>query len=47
MVTDTTKITFLFLTEMFYGAKHSTNLECNLYFLETVVFKDIMEMNFT
>ena len=41
------KFTFLFLTEMFYGAKHWTNLECKLYFLETIVFNDIMEMNFT
>ena len=46
-VTDTTKIYFLFLTEMFYGAKHWTNLECKLYFFETIVFNDIMEMNFT
>ena len=41
------KITFLFLTEMFYGAKHWTSLECKLYFFETIVFNDIMEMNFT
>ena len=41
------KFTFLFLTEMFYGAKHWTSLECKLYFLETIVFNDIMEMNFT
>ena len=36
------KITFLFLTEMFYGAKHWTSLECKLYFLETIVFNDII-----
>ena len=41
------KFTFLFLTEMFYGAKHWTSLECKLYFLETIVFDDIMEINFT
>ena len=41
------KCTFLFLTEMFYGAKHWTSLECKLYFLETIVFDDIMEINFT
>ena len=41
------KFTFLLLTEMFYGAKHWTNLECKLYFFETVVFNDITEMNFT
>ena len=41
-VTDTTKITFLFLAEMFYGA----NLECKLYFLKTIIFNDIMEINF-
>ena len=41
------KFTFLFLTEMFYGGKHWTNLECKLYFFETIVFNDIMEMNFT
>ena len=38
---------FLFLTEMFYGAKHWTSLECKLYFFETIVFNDIMEINFT
>ena len=32
---------------MFYGTKHWTSLECKLYFLETIVFNDIMEMNFT
>ena len=47
MVTDTTKITFLFLIEMFYGAKYWSSLECKLYFLETLVFDDIMEINFT
>ena len=41
------KFTFLFLTGMFYGAKHWTSLECKLYFLETIVFNDIMEINFT
>ena len=41
------KITFLFLIEMLYGAKHWTSLECKLYLLETIVFNDIMEMNFT
>ena len=43
------KFTFLFLTEMFYdyGAKHWTSLECKLYFLETIVFNDIMEIIFT
>ena len=40
------KFTFLFLTEMFYGVKHWTSLECKLYFLETIVFNGIMEMNF-
>ena len=32
---------------MFYGAKHWTSLECKLYFLETIVFDDVMEINFT
>ena len=41
------KFTFLFLTEMLYGAKHWTSLECKLYFLETIAFNDIMEINFT
>ena len=41
------KLIFLLLTEMFYGAKHWTSLECKLYFLETIVFNDIMEINFT
>ena len=41
------KFTLVFLTEMFYGAKHWTNLECKLYFLETIVYNNIMEMNFT
>ena len=41
------KITFLFLTEMFYGAKHWTSLECKLYYLETIILNDIMEMNLT
>ena len=41
------KFTFLFLTEMFYGAKRWTSLECKLYFLETIVFNNKMEMNFT
>ena len=41
------KITFLFLTEMFYGAKHWTSLESKLYFLETIVFTDIMKIIFT
>ena len=40
------KFTLLFLTEMLYGAKHWTNLECKLYFLETIVLNDIMETNF-
>ena len=40
------KITFLFLAEMFYGAKHWTSPECKLYFLKTIIFNDIMEMNF-
>ena len=50
-VTDTTKMDFLslteMLTEMFHGAKYWTNLEWKLYFLETIVFIDIMETNFT
>ena len=41
------RFTFLFLTEMLYGAKHWTSLECKLYFLETLVVNDIMEINFT
>ena len=41
------QFTFLFPTEMFYGAKHWTSLECKLYFLETIVFNDIMEIYFT
>ena len=41
------KFTFLFLTEMFYGVKHWTSLNCKLHFLETIVFNGIMEMNFT
>ena len=41
------KSAFLFRTEMLNGTKHWTNLECKLYFLETIVFNDIMEMNFT
>ena len=32
---------------MFYGAKHWTSLEYKLYVLETIVFNDIMEINFT
>ena len=32
---------------MFYVVKHWTSLECKLYFLETIVFNDTMEMNFT
>ena len=36
------KKTFLFLAEMFYGA----NPECKLYVLKTIIFNDIMEMNF-
>ena len=44
MVTDTTKI--LFLTEMFYGGKHWASLKCKLDFLKTIIFNDIMEMNF-
>ena len=46
-VTDTTKITFLSLTEMFYGEKHWTSLECKLYFLEAIVINGIMEIHFT
>ena len=41
------KFTFLFLTEIFYGAKHWSSLECKLYFLITIIFDEIMEMNFT
>ena len=41
------KFTFMFLTEMFYGAKHWTSLEYKLYCLETIVFDDIMEIVFT
>ena len=41
------KFTFLFLTEIFYGANHWTSLEYKLYFLETIVFNDIMEIDFT
>ena len=31
---------------MFYGPKHCISLECKLYYLETIVFNDIMEMKF-
>ena len=41
------KFTFLFMTEMFYGADNWTSLECKLYFFETIVFDDIMKINFT
>ena len=38
------KCTFLFLTEMFYGAKHWTSPESKLYFWK---LQYIMEMNFS
>ena len=39
------KFTFLFPTEMFYCVKYWTSLECKLYFLETIVFNDILEID--
>ena len=41
------KFTFLFPTEMFYGAKHWTSLEYKLYFLKSIIFDEMMEINFT
>ena len=41
------KFNFLFLTEMFYGAKHWISLERKLYFLETIVFNDVFFLSKT